>query len=424
MDVEYETRTLLERATQVETELNALSLKEEELKERYTISHPVYQALLQNRAMLQGQLADLRVVTSDLPETQREIFNLTRNLEVAQQVYLQLLNRQQELRVVQASTVGSVRIIDSAYAQDQKISPRTARTLALFLVIGIVFGAGAVLVLRAMHGGIRGAQEIEAIGLPVFATVAFSPQAVNHRKKKGVLPIHAITYPNDVVVESLRSLRTSLHFGMLDAATKSILLTSAAPSAGKTFISVNFAVVAAQAGQKVCLIDADLRRGYMRRYFGRDKGTAGLTDYLAGDKTLEEVMFDGPVQGLSVITSGRFPPNPSELLMRAEFELLLQRLDKTFDLIVIDSPPTLAVTDPVVMGRYAGARIVVARHMATRLEELDAVRRAFENAGSRVTGTILNGYASSIGSRYGGGYYYNYRYSYHSDRGPADQRQV
>src|SRR5690606_15802596 len=130
---------------------------------------------------------------------------------------------------------------------------------------------------------------------------------------------------------------------------------SAAPAAGKSFTATNLAVVAAQAGQRVCLIDADLRRGYLRRYFGVQKNAPGLAEYLASEKTLEEVMHAGPVPNLSVITSGRFPPNPSELLMRAEFPALLERLNQDYDLILVDAPPTLAVTDPVVIGRFTGA---------------------------------------------------------------------
>ena len=259
-------------------------------------------------------------------------------------------------------------------------------------------------------------QEIEQMGLPVFATVNYSPDAANHRKSKGALPILALTRPDDLVIEALRSLRTSLHFGMLDAQTNTILLTSAAPGAGKSFTAVNLATVAAQAGQKVCLVDADLRKGYLRRYFNREKGTPGLTELLAREKTLDEVLIQGPVPELSVITSGRFPPNPSELLMRAEFETLLSDLNSRFDLIIIDSPPTLAVTDPVVIGRYTGATILVARHLETMLGEVEAVRRTFETAGGKVTGAILNGYKVSEGSKYGGQYqYYNYRYSYKSD---------
>lgn len=421
VDVDYETRSLLERATTIETQLSALALEEEDLKDRYTVNHPAYRALLQNRITLEAQLEELRNSSAELPETQKEIFNLSRDLEVAQQVYVQLLNRQQELRVVRASTVGSVRIIDNAWASDIRIAPRTSRLLALSAVIGLIVGTGAVLLRRALRRGIRGAQEIEAIGLPVFATIPFSNAAANHRSRKGALPILALTLSDDPVIEALRSLRTSLHFGMLDAETNTIVVTSAAPQAGKSFTAVNLAVVAAQAGQKVCLIDADLRRGYIRRYFGQTRGMPGLADYLAQTRTLEEVLVDGPVQGLSVICTGRFPPNPSELLMRASFGELLASLDTRYDLVIVDSPPALAVTDPVIIGRHTGARIIVARHLETMMGEVDAVRRAFEAAGSRLNGAILNGYKAGEDTRYGGqSYAYNYRYSYHSDTQDAD----
>lgn len=417
VDLDYETRSLLERATQIETELNALRLKEDELKKRYTINHPVYEALLENRAGLQAQLDELRQTSSALPETQKEVFNLSRNLEVAQQVYLQLLNRAEELKVVRASTVGSVRIVDTAYSNGIKIAPRTSLILVLSMVLGVMLGIGAVLVQHFLRRGIRGAQEIEQAGLPVFATVTFSPEAANHRTRKGNLPIMALERPDDVVVEALRSLRTSLHFGMIDAKTNTVLLTSAAPGAGKSFTAINLATVAAQAGQKVCVIDADMRRGYLRRYFGKPKGTPGLAELLAREKSLDEVLIPGPIEGLSAILTGRFPPNPSELLMRAEFAALLAELDTRFDLIIIDSPPALAVTDPVVIGRSVGATILVARHLETVLPEVEAVRRAFETAGARVTGAVLNGYRIEEGSRYGGQYhYYNYRYSYRSDK--------
>lgn len=417
VDLDFETRTLLEQATQIEAQLNALLVQEEDLKLRYTINHPAYQALLQNRASLEGQLEEVRSSTFDLPETQKEIFNLTRNLEVAQEVYIQLLNRGQELQVVRASTVGSVRIVDTAYSSGGRIAPRSSRIMMSHLVIGIIVGLGFVLARWFMRRGIRGAHEIERIGLPVFATVNFSPEAANLRKKKGTLPILALSSPDDLVIEALRSLRTSLHFGMLDAKTNTILMTSAAPDAGKSFTAVNLAVVAAQAGQKVCVIDADLRKGYLRRFIGREKGTPGLAEFLAKEKTLEEVLIDGPVEGLYFITTGRYPPNPSELLMRAEFETLLTTLNDYFDMIIVDSPPALAVTDPVVIGRYTGATIVVARHLETVIGEVEAVRRMFETSGVKVTGAILNGYKVSEGSKYGGQYHYdNYRYSYTSDR--------
>ena len=415
VDVDFETQSLLERAIALEAELNRLVIEEQDLKDRYTVNHPTYKILLDTRANLQAQLEDIRNSTTGLPETQKEIFNLTRNLDVTQAVYEQLLNRAQELRVLRASTVGSVRIIDTADSDGLKVSPKTSRTLAIALLAGLLIGAGIVLMRRALRRGIKGAQEIEQTGLPVFATVNFAPEAANHRKTRGKLPILALTQPDHMTIEALRSLRTSLHFGMLDAQTNTILLTSAAPGVGKSFTSVNLAAVAAQAGQKVCLIDADLRKGYLRRYLGVEKGAPGLAELLAREKTLDEVLMAGPVDGLSFITSGRYPPNPSELLMRSEFEQLLQTLNDRFDLILIDSPPALAVTDPVVIGRYTGATILVVRHLETMLGEVEAVRRAFETAGGKLTGAILNGYRVTEGSKYGGQYhYYNYRYSYRS----------
>lgn len=417
VDLDYETQSLLQEATQIESELNALGLQEDELKKRYTVNHPTYQALLENRASLERRLERIRQETTGLPETQKEIFNLSRDLEVAQQVYIQLLNRAQELRVVRASTVGSVRIIDTAYSNGIRIYPRTSMILALSLVLGAMAGIGIVGLRHLMRRGIRGAEEIERLGLPVFGTVNFSTDAASHRKRHGALPILALDKPDDLVVEAMRSMRTALHFGMIDAKTNSVLFTSAAPGAGKSFTVVNLAVVAAQAGQRVCLIDADLRRGYLRRYFGQEKNTPGLAEFLAAEKTLDEVLHEGPVPGLSVITSGRFPPNPSELLMRAEFPALLETLNGRFDLILIDAPPTLAVTDPVVIGRAADATIIVVRHLETVMGEIAAVKHTFETAGGKVSGAVLNGYKQEEGRRYGGRYqYYNYRYSYQSDR--------
>ncbi|KFE33418.1 tyrosine-protein kinase Wzc [Thioclava atlantica] len=417
VDVNYETQALLERVTKIEGELSALDLKEAELKNQYTVNHPAYQALMQNRKELETQLEAAKKATQSLPETQKDIFNLQRNLEVAQQVYTQLLNRSQELQVVRASTVGSVRIIDNAYASGIPVAPRTMRIVALAGLLGLIIGAAIVLVRRALRQGIKGAEEIEELGLPVFATVPFAPEAADFRHRKGNLPIFALEHPQAVATEALRSLRTSLHFGLLDAKTNSIQLTSAAPGVGKTFTAVNLAVVAAQSGQKVCLIDADMRRGYLARFLHMPKETPGLSDYLGHEKPLSEVMLRGPVDGLDVILSGRYPPNPSELLMRAEFSSLLKQLDAEYDLIIVDAPPALAVTDPVVIGRSVGATIAIARHLETMQGALRAVQASFEAAGTHITGAVLNGFKAEAAERYGGHYqyHYNYRYSYKSD---------
>lgn len=414
VDLTFETESLLGRVTEIEQKLAELALQEEEYKQRFTINHPTYQALLQNRAKLQEQLDGLRSESGALPETQKEVFNLTRNLEVAQNVYLSLLSRQQELQVVQASVVGNVRVLDQAFAPPDPISPRKALILALAVVLGFVAGVGIVLLRRLFHVGVEGAEDIERLGLAVFATVGETEHAVASAGRAH-LPILAIDHPTDLAVEALRSLRTSLHFGLLDAKTRSILITSAAPEAGKSFTAVNLAVVSAQAGQRVCLIDADLRRGYLRKFFNIERNAPGLADYLAGDVTLAQALRNGPVAGLSVMTTGKLPPNPSELIMRQSFSDLMVELDREFDLVLIDAPPTLAVTDPVIMGRSVGATIMIVRHRKTAIGEVEAVMRTFETAGGRVAGAVLNGVVAdsmSYGNKY---YYYNRRYSYKNE---------
>jgi tyrosine-protein kinase Etk/Wzc len=418
VDLSFETQALLERATGLEQDLARLDLEEQSLADRYTRNHPAYQALLRSRGQLEAALAEAQKEATGLPETQKEIFNLTRNLEVTQQIYFQFLNRMQELQVMRASTIGSVRIIDTAQTGRLPIAPRKARILALSGLVGLLGGMALVLAARAMRQGVRGSEDLERLGLPVFATVPFTPLAEGNRKLRGKIPILALQEPENLAVEALRSLRTALHFGMLDAQSKAIVVTSGAPEAGKSFTAANLAIVAAQGGQRVCLIDGDLRRGYMRRYFGLTRDAAGLSEYLAGDQRLDEVLRDGPVPGLSFIVSGRYPPNPSELLMRPSFGVLIEALSDQFDLILIDTPPALAVTDPVIMARKAGAVIMVVRHMQTLPAEVEAVRRAFETSGLRITGAILNGWKMIDAARYGGHYgaSYNYRYSYRRDR--------
>jgi len=416
VDLEFETRSLLTETTGIEAQLRELALKEEELKEKYTPNHPVYRQLLDQKASLEARLVELQAGITDLPETQREVVNLTRTLEVAQASYVELMNRAQELRVLSASQIGSVRIIDDAATLPQPVAPRGAQILALAGVLGVFLGIGAVLLRNWLRRGIDNVAEIERLGLPVFATV--NSYAGPVKAAGGRLPLIARDDPDDIVVEALRSLRTSLHFGMLDARSKSIVVTSAAPGAGKSFISANLAFVAAQAGQRVCLIDADMRRGTQRKYFDLPKKTLGLADYLSDSEGLEAVLRPSGIDNLSLVVTGAFPPNPSELLMRERLGDLITELDRRFDLVIFDAPPMLAVTDAAILGRKAGSVIAIARHLVTPVDELDAVRKTLETAGVALKGIVFNGFdprkAKSGRRGYGYGYGYGYanRYAY------------
>lgn len=419
IDLGSEGEALLTQIRSLESELLDIEGLEEELAERFTRSHPEYQRLLANKARLEERLASLREEVRGLPSTQREVLNLTRELELAQEVYAQLRTRAQELQVLRASNIGNVRVIDTARTAQNPIAPRKSLILALSVLIGLLAGTAVALTRSYLRNSIMGSEDLEQLGLPVFATLNHCEAASTSNKGKKRLPLVALEDPEHLFVEGLRSLRTGLHFGMLDADTHSIVLTSPAPGVGKSFLSANLAVVAAQAGQKVCLVDADMRRGQQRKYFGLDRRHAGLAQVLARDSALDAALAETPNENLSVLASGPFPPNPSELLMRQDLPDLLNTLDERFDLIIIDAPPVLAVTDPVVLGRAAGTTIGVARFNATHPQEFLAMKKTLETSGVKMAGAILNGYDPRIArGRHGGGKYgyaYNARYSYKSE---------
>ena len=411
IDLTLETQTILGQITRIEGELTELQRREDELRLRYTPAHPTYRTLLDDRQRLEIRLADLREEVGTLPETQRQVLNLTRAVELAQQIYTERLTRAQEIEVLRASTIGNVRIVDAAAAQPEPIAPRVAMILALAMVLGGMAGIALVLIRNWMRKGVQDGSELEKLGLPVFATINYNKAADSGSRRSGTLPILALEQTADLTVEALRALRTSLHFGMLDAETPTLCVTSSHPGAGKSFLAVNLAVVAAQAGQKVCLIDADLRRGQLRRYFDVARNHPGLAEVIAGDLSADEALIKGPVENLSFLPTGRYPPNPSELLMRAEFSRLVEWCGENFDLTILDAPPVMAVTDPVIIGRNTGTTIFVARHDVTHPGEIDASITTFSAAGLRLSGAVLNGFdPRKAKTRYGYGYGYRYDY--------------
>lgn len=391
VDVSYETRSLLEQATGLETRLNALILQEEELKKRFTPNHPTYQQLLETRATLSGQLDELRRITAALPETQQEIFKLNRDLEVATGVYTQMLNRTQALRVLRASTVGAqARVVDMAWSDGQRQYPKISLHLLFSAVIGLLLGALAVLLRQALRRGIRSEQEIEAMGLPVLAILPLAGE-----QRPGQSGALALRHPQSRATEGLRSLRTALHFSRELRGSPVLLITSASPGAGKSFTALNLAIVAAEAGQRVCLVDGDLRQGGLGQALGLAAGTPGLADYLAGTAVPASLALASAVAGLWVIPAGARAPNPSELLMRPDYEQLIAALGQAYDLVLIDSPSALAVSDPVLLARAGGSRLLLVRHAKTRRSEIAAVRRLFAGAGLPLTAAVLNGWRRS-----------------------------
>ncbi|MDP3517079.1 MAG: polysaccharide biosynthesis tyrosine autokinase [Pseudohongiella sp.] len=450
VDLTFETRTMLERLVSLETELNALQIQESDLAQRFTPSHPSYRSLLEKRSQLQGEQARLEAQVNNLPETQRQVLRLNRDVEVSQQIYMQMLNATQELRIARAGTVGNVRILDRALVGVNPIAPRTNLILVISLMAGVMLGLMVVLIRHMLHRGVSSVEELQALGLQVYATIPLSERQLkifdrfsNKKTKRrlrtalgkslgdrvnkvlgkpgnrrindddnGVL---ALIAPADLAIEALRSLRTSLHFAMLEAPNNRLMLTGPSPAVGKSFISTNLAAICAQAGQKVLLIDADLRKGHIHRSFaGQSEG--GLSDYLVGDITLRQLIRQTEQDGLDYVARGTAPPNPSELLMTQRFNQFLEQVGEQYDLVIIDTPPALAVTDAAIVGKHVGATLMITRFRENNPKEIERALQQLESAGVVVKGCILNAIERSASSYYGYGYGYGYyHYAYKSD---------
>ena len=421
VDLPLEAKTTLDTMVTLEAQLNQLTFKESDISQLYTKEHPAYVALLDKRKTLMKEKARLNKRIEKLPKTQRAVLRLTRDVEVNQQIYVQLLNKVQELSIVKASTVGNVRILDNAQAYSQAVKPKKSLIVVLATLLGGMLAVAIVLLRAALHRGVENPDEIEALGLPVYASIPLSDSQSDLDKKYKLKKQHTINEtlltianPADLSIEALRSLRTSLHFAMMEARNNIVMISGPSPSIGKSFVSANMAAVMAKGGQRVLVIDADMRKGQMERQMCVDS-KPGLADYLSGQQTIEQVIKAPGVEGLDFIARGSVPPNPSELLMHPRLKTLLDWASENYDLVLVDTPPILAVTDPAIVGAHAGTTMIVARFGLNPVKEIEVTKNRFEQNGIEVKGCILNAVVRKASSTYGGNYGY-YNYSYASDK--------
>ena len=418
VDLSSEAQAAIQQFIELESRLNELEFQEAELAQRYTPSHPTYQALLRQKRQLEEDRARLNARVNELPAAQQEVVRRTRDVEVTQAIYVNVLNKMQELQVARAGTVGNVRIIDDALVGPGPIEPKKPLIVILATLLGGLLAVGFVLLRGLLSRGVESPEQIENAGLAVYATVPLSDEQrklvkrVKHRRDRharevvsGVLADRA---PADTAVEALRGLRTSLHFAMLEGADNRLMITGPSPSIGKSFISVNLGAVCAQGGQRVLVVDADMRKGHVHNAFnGRSEG--GLSDLLSGRQALDGVIRASGIENLDYIARGMAPPNPSELLMTAAFSRFLEEVSQRYDLVIIDTPPVLAVTDAAVVGAQCGTTLMVARFQANPVRELQIASRRLETSGVTVKGVILNAMERKAATSYGYGYY-NYSY--------------
>ncbi|MCC4718790.1 polysaccharide biosynthesis tyrosine autokinase, partial [Escherichia coli] len=419
VDLSLEAKSVLDQIVNVDNQLNELTFRESEISQLYTKEHPTYKALLEKRKTLQDEKAKLNKRVANMPETQQEILRLSRDVESGRAVYMQLLNRQQELSISKSSAIGNVRIIDNAVTEIKPVKPKKI----LIVLIGIVFGGivsiGLVLLRVFLRKGIESPEQLEEVGCNVYASipVAEAYTKITEQSKKwsrkenkinqGFL---AVDNPADLAIEAIRGLRTSLHFAMMESRNNVLMISGASPNAGKTFVSSNLSAVIAQTGKKVIFIDTDMRKGRTHKLFNVSNDN-GLSDILSGKISIEKSIKKISSAGFDYISRGMAPPNPSELLMHKRFAELINWASENYDIVVLDTPPILAVTDPAVIGHYAGTTLLVARFELNTVKEIEVSIKRFENTGIQVKGCILNGVVKKASSYYGYGYSH-YGYSY------------
>ena len=416
VDVTKESELYLTQSVTLETQKAQLEQQVAEAGAKYTAEHPVMQQMNAQLGAINKKIAELNATLKGLPDLQRRYLQLYREVEVKQQLYTALLNSYQQLRIAKAGEIGNVRIVDTAVEPIEPIAPKKLQILILSLFLGGFLGTLLALLRNMMRSGIKDSAQIEnELDLPVYATVPRSPvqeSRINILKKKKNIPILAVKNSDDIAIESLRSMRTAIHFALSSARNNLITISGPAPEVGKSFISTNLATILAQSDKRVLIIDADLRRGYLHKYFNLDT-QPGLTELLNGQQSLDTVIRPTEVPGLSVISRGKSPANPSELLSSNQFKNLLEQMSEKFDHVIIDTPPVLAVTDGIIISQYTGVNLVIARYAKTQMKELELTLNRFEQAGVKVNGFILNDIQRSSA---GYGYGYNYAYAYKANK--------
>ncbi|WP_245156913.1 polysaccharide biosynthesis tyrosine autokinase [Lysobacter arenosi] len=423
LDVAVQNKALLDQSIALDASIQQLLVQRADIASRFTTEHPVYESLQRQIGQFQSEKARLLSRLSQLPDTQQGLFRLNRDVEVTNQTYANLLDQAQQLNIARASAIGNARVIDSADVNmDSPAWPKPLLVVAGGTLLGAMFMVAFVLLRQMFRRGVEDPADIELLGLPVYASIPFSAKghqiATRPRHfRRDTQRLLALRAPTDLAMEALRTLRTSLHFTRLEMKNNMLMIAAPSPGVGKTFVCANLAVTIAQAGQTVLLIDADMRRGTLHHAIGvRSEG--GLSELISGQIDLEQALRKVPgTENMTFISRGLIPPNPSELLMHPRFGSMLEELAKLYDVVIIDTPPVLAVTDAAVIGHHVGTCLMVVRWGHNQQREIAMAKQRLEQNGVEVRGAIFN----AVQKRGSGQYTYSY-YDYQPLRNPSAAR--
>jgi tyrosine-protein kinase Etk/Wzc len=420
-DLDTEAKHVLDQAVKLQSSLLELKQKRQELASRFTDQHPSIQTIDGQIKSVNVEINALNARVKVYPSVEQDLLRLTRDVKVNSELYVNLLNSSQQLRLVKEGKVGNVRIVDNAAVPEQRIKPQRFLAVVMAGILGLLAGLVIVFMRNSLRPGIKDPADIEqSLGLNVFASVPYSNaqelQAKAIKSKTKGSHLLALVAPKEPAVEALRSLRTALQFAMLDATNNIVLFIGPTPGIGKSFVSANFACVLAAAGKKVLLIDADLRRGHINQYFGLGR-SRGLSEVISGRIKLEDAVQKQVVPNLDFLSTGKLPPNPAELLMMPKTKVILHQLAQCYDFVIIDTAPVLVASDTAILASLAGAVFMVARANVTSLGEMQASIKQLGQSGVQIKGVIFNGidlrkrlYGYGMGYKYSSYRHINYKY--------------
>jgi succinoglycan biosynthesis transport protein ExoP len=388
-----------------------------------------YETALQRESMLRDALEKQKQEANRLNENAIDYSLLKRDLDSNRQLYEGLLEKLKEAGVTAGLRSNNFRIVDAARAPNAPVEPNIPRNLLFALVLGITSGVGLAFLLEGMDNTVRTTEQAQMISaLPSLGMIPLGSKSRNNgnganrlalTSSREVVELVTQVRPQSQMAESYRALRTSLLLSSLGAPPKVIMVTSARPQEGKTTTAINSAIVLAQKGVRVLLVDADLRRPSIHKTLVMGP-RSGLSNVLTGSATLEQVIAPSPIlPNLFVLAAGSPPPNPAELLASSNMKDVLNELREQFDHVVIDTPPTLSVTDAVVLSPRVDAIILVIRSGQTTKQALRRARDILMQVNAHVTGVLLNAVDLTSPDYY---YYYEYqgKYSQYYQEDPPD----
>ncbi len=417
LGMSLEAHSFVNASAQIEQQAALLRLQKAELEQRFTGNHPALAAINKKLSQLAADKEKLAGQIKNIPETELQAVRLERDSKVAGEIYVMLLNKVQELSVARAGTIGNVRILDPAERAGKPVKPKKPIVAAVSLLLGLMLGLGFAYMRRSLFKGIEDPDEVERkLGLPVYCAIPHSRKQRSAsramRGGNGERFLLAEKHPGDLAVESIRSLRTTLQFALMDSVNNIIVIAGPSLGIGKSFISANLATTLAEAGKKTLLIDADMRKGHLHTILGIER-SPGLSNLIAGEVSLEDCVRPDTIANMDFISGGIVPPNPSELLMSERYGDLIRELSSRYDIVVIDTPPILAVTDAGIVGRSAGACFMVLGHGQHQVREIELAHKRLTQAGVRIQGVVFNNLPMGrMGYGYGKYYGYHYQYSY------------